>query len=168
LKGAIMGFGFVIGNGVSRAVVPAKMYEHKTTYACNLAYRDFTATHLICCDRYMAVQAMQHGAFDKSQGWTRSRWFGAIDMPRVKPLPELPFKGSHKHDRDSDWGSGSYAALLACQADHELLIFIGFDLWGLGGNVNNIYAGENGYGPATSKAVGPQAWIHQLGKLMEV
>jgi hypothetical protein len=162
-----MSWGFIIGNGISRAAIPANMYEHKTTYACNLAYRDFASTHLVCCDRHMVVQAIQDGACSKSQVWTRQRWFSNIDMPLVQPLPDLPYTGNSKYDRDMDWGSGSYAALLACQADHDLLIFVGFDLWGSEKKVNSIYAGENGYSSKLSNAVNPQVWIHQLSILME-
>lgn len=162
-----MSFGFVIGNGVSRTAIPSKLYEHKITYACNLAYRDIKPTNLVCCDRHIIVQAIQDGAGGSSQLWTRDRWFSAIAMPGVKILPELPYEGNHKYDRPMDWGSGSYAALLACQAEHDLLVFVGFDLWGIEGKVNNVYAGEKGYGPKDGGAVGPQAWIHQISKLME-
>ena len=161
-----MSFGFVIGNGISRTAVPAKMYDKKDTWACNLAYRDFTPANLICCDRHITVSAVSAGMNTKCQMWTRDRWFGAIEMPGVKPLPSLPFPIEIKHDREMDWGSGTYAAYLAALSEHDIIVMIGFDLWGTKDRrVNNVFAGEEGYGPKDAAPVGSEGWIHQFGRI---
>lgn len=161
-----MSFGFVIGNGESRLSVPATMYQHKDTWACNLAYKQFSPKNLICCDRHILVQAIGDNA--KGQIWTRKRWFSSMELPNVQHLPDLPYQGIHKFDQHMNWGSGTYAAYLACMSDHDILVFIGFDLWGKDNRINNVFKGEKGYGPKDSGPVGPQAWIHQIDKLMEI
>ena len=163
-----MSFGFVIGNGESRINIPASMLERKQTYACNLAYRLFAPTHLVCCDKQMIFNAYSEGAGNKSTLWTRKKWLSKLAMPGVKALPEdFAWPERCKHDRPMDWGSGSYAALLACANDHDILVFIGFDLWSKDGKVNNVFKGEKGYGPKDADAVGPEGWIHQLNLLMK-
>lgn len=162
-----MSFGFVVGNGESRLAVPARMLEHKEVYACNLAYRQFKVKELVCCDKRVLATAVSEGANLRARLWTRSRWFSQMDLPGVHVLPEnFPWPENNKHDQYMNWGSGTYAALLACRSDHEILVFIGFDLWSKNGKVNNVFKGENGYGPKDADAVGPEGWIHQLDLLM--
>jgi hypothetical protein len=168
MEGTDMSFGFVIGNGESRQAVPARMLEHRQTYACNLAYRQFAPTNLICCDKQMIITALSEGAGKNSCLWTRKRWFHGIDLPSVQELPEdFAWPQSIKHDQPMHWGSGSYAALVACRAAHEILVFIGFDLWSKDGRVNNLFKGQKGYGPADADPVGPEGWIHQMDVLMK-
>ena len=68
-----MSFGVVVGNGISRMDVDRDHYLGKETWACNLAYKQFKPTHLVCCDRAMAVLALSSNVKDHSTIWTRSR-----------------------------------------------------------------------------------------------
>ena len=161
-----MSFGYVIGNGQSRIGIPEKIWEGKDTWACNLAYRQFAPTNLVCCDKAMIIMALSESADDKSQLWTRSRWFTKLALKDTKPLPVPDIIVETKFDREMDWGSGTYAAYLACLSEHDILVFVGFDLWATKENrVNNVFAGEKGYGPKDAGPVGPEAWIHQFSRL---
>jgi len=79
----------------------------------------------------------------------------------------LPFPLEKKFDQPMNWGSGTYAAYLACLEDSNVIILAGFDLWAINGLVNNIYAGQNGYGPKDAGPVNPSVWIYQFTKLFE-
>ena len=162
-----MSFGVVVGNGISRMDVDRDHYLGKETWACNLAYKQFKPTHLVCCDRAMAVLALSSNVKDHSTIWTRKRWFSVVDLPGVEALPDLPFPKLSAYDRDMDWGSGTYAAYLACISKHDILAFVGFDLWDDRGKVNNVFAGEKGYGPSNASPVDPSAWIHQIAVLLK-
>lgn len=162
-----MQFGFVIGNGESSNAVPGRIYENKQTWACNLAYRHLIPKNLVCCDKNILVTALSEGAANFSKVWTRSRWSRSVDLRSVNLLPDtLPFPKECKHDLPMHWGSGVYAAYLACQSQHDILVFIGFDLWpNSQGKVNNMFAGEKGYGPKDAAPVSPEGWIHQFERL---
>lgn len=163
-----MTMSFVIGNGTSRRSVPNDLLKDKNTYACNLAYRDLPVKNLIVCDRYLLVNAIAEGANKNSKLWTRQRWFNNIPtQDNLFVFPELPFDIQDKYDQPMNWGSGTYAAYLACRDEPNILIFIGFDLWGLNGKVNNVYAGQTFYGSVDDAPVGPEAWIYQFGKLFD-
>lgn len=163
-----MSFGLIIGNGESRLALDPSVYDKKDTWACNLAYKEFTPRNLVCCDKNMLTLAISEGASRNSQVWTRKMWASKIALQGIHFLPEdLPFPKESKHDIPLHWGSGTYAAYLACLSPHDILVFVGFDLWGTKDNkINNVYKGQHGYGPADSDAVGPQGWIYQLGRLM--
>lgn len=161
-----MNFSYVIGNGVSRRKIPSKFYQQKDTYGCNLAYKDIELKNLVVCDRFMFTTALSQNAHLKTTIWTRSRWLQQISTENVFALPQIPYKPEIKHDLEMNWGSGLYAALLAAGSDSDVIVLIGYDLWPLpDGNVNNIYAGESGYGPKEAAGVDPSGWIHQFSKL---
>lgn len=165
-----MNIAYVIGNGISRKRISNDWYENRNTYACNLTYQDFTPKNLIICDRPLLVEAISQNAHLKSKVWTRDRWKRHVEaVENVYALPDLPYKSVVKHDQPMNWGSGLYAALLACQEDNDLLVFIGFDLWPTSKNkVNNVYAGNKGYGPVDGGPVDPGGWIYQFTKLFEL
>lgn len=164
-----MSFGLIVGNGESRLALDPSVYEKKDTWGCNLVYREFAPRTLVCCDKHILITAISERAERSSQVWTRALHFGQFNLPdSIKSLPEdLPFPKESKHDIALHWGSGTYAAYLACLSPHDILVFVGFDLWGTKDNrINNVYKGQNGYGPADGDAVGPQGWIYQFGRLM--
>ena len=165
-----MNIAYVIGNGISRTKLKNDWYEGRNTYSCNLTYQDFTPKNLIICDRYILVEAISQNAHLKTKIWTRDRWKRHVEaVENVYVLPDPPYKSVTKHDQPMNWGSGLYAALLACQEDNALIVLIGFDLWPTNKNkVNNVYAGNNGYGPKDSSPVDPSGWIYQFTKLFEI
>lgn len=165
-----MNIAYVIGNGISRKRIDNDWYEDRNTYSCNLTYQDFTPKNLVICDRHLLVDAISQNAHLKSKVWTRDRWKRHVEsVENVHALPALPYDPVVKHDQPMNWGSGLYAALLACYEDNDLIILIGFDLWPNSQNkVNNVYAGNKGYGPVDGNAVDPSGWIYQFTKLFEL
>lgn len=164
-----MNIAFVIGNGLTRKKIDPAFYEGKETYGCNLAYRDIALKNLICCDRHIVLTAVSEGAANKCKVYTRQRWLNAMQLENVYALPDLPYQPVVKHDQPMNWGSGLYAALMACQSNNDILVFLGFDLWANTDNTNNnIYAGERGYGPKNGGPVDPSGWIYQFTKLFEL
>ena len=163
-----MSFGLIVGNGESRLTLDTSVYEKKDTWGCNLVYREFTPRTLVCCDKNILITAISERAERSSSIWTRKMWSGKLDLQDINYLPEdLPFPKESKHDLHLHWGSGTYAAYLACLSPHDILVFVGFDLWGNKDNkINNVFKGQNGYGPADGDAVGPQGWIHQISRLI--
>jgi hypothetical protein len=162
-----MSFAVVVGNGISRRGIDPDHYLGKETWACNLAYRNLKTKNLVCCDKLIAIEALACNVSKQSTVWTRKRWFSVIDLEGAEALPDLPFPKDTNYDREMDWGSGTYAAFLACRSKHDIIAFVGFDLWDNNGKVNNVFAGEKGYGPADAVPVSPDAWIHQISVLMK-
>ena len=165
-----MNIAYVIGNGISRSRLESDWYEGRNTYSCNLTYQDFTPKNLIICDRHLLVEAISQNAHLKSKVWTRDKWKRHVEaVENIYALPNPPYTPATKHDQPMNWGSGLYAALLACLEDNDLIILIGFDLWPTSQNkVNNVYAGNTGYGPKDAGPVDPSGWIYQFTKLFEI
>lgn len=165
-----MNIAYVIGNGISRTKIENDWYADRNTYSCNLTYRDFVPKNLIVCDRHLLVEAISENVHLKSKIWTRDIWKKHVEaVENIYELPAIPYKPVIKHDKAMNWGSGLYAVLLACLEDNDLIILIGFDLWPTSQNkVNNVYAGNKGYGPANGGPVDPSGWIYQFTKLFEL
>ena len=163
-----MSYSIILGNGQSRRSVPAKILKNKNTFACNYAYRDYEVKNLICCDRHILTTAISEGAAENSKIWTRPRWHNNIEPKNnVNIFPQLPFPVYQKFDQPMNWGSGTYAAYLACLDEPSVLVFAGFDLWGNENKINSVYAGQEGYQAVDSGAVNPSVWIYQFSKLFE-
>ena len=177
-----MSTAFVIGNGESRLQFNLKHLDRKgTTYGCNGLHRDYKADVNVACDIRMVTEIAEHGY----QVYTRDRWmnlfknmqgakkyedFFTADNPLVKCLPELPYEGDERPDEPFQWGTGSYAAYLACLSEATTIYMLGFDLYGLDNHTkhNNVYKGTTNYEDESYRAVGPEYWIHQLAKLFEI
>ncbi len=150
----------VIGNGQSRARIDLSRINDEKI-GCNAIFRDENVDHLICCDRRMVKQALNHGRLNI---YTRQRWYNEFED--VNPLPDLPYKGRDRKDDPFNWGSGPYALLLGAILDDNIDI-IGFDLYGIEGKVNNIYSGTNGYHPKDSDKVDHSYWDYQISKIFK-
>ena len=162
-----MSFSLVVGNGISRRVLDNSVYENKTTWACNLAYRDFAPTNLVICDKLVLITAMSEGAASRTKVWTRSRWFGKLALDNVETLPDSsPWAARDRWDEHMNIGSGLYAAIQAAAGDEEIIVLVGFDLWPTKmGRFNNCYAGEKHYADKNSDGVDPAGWITQFTRL---
>lgn len=158
---------FVIGNGESRKNINLdKIKELKI--GCNAILRDWHMDHLICCDRKMVLESIAEIDLQKTIAYTRPEY---VDMhPQLKPLPTLPYQSVLRQDQPIHWGSGSYAVLLAAQLNTamEPIHLLGFDLYGLGEHINNVYKDSYGYNKSSERAVDPRYWIHQLHKIFEI
>ena len=148
----------VIGNGVSRKDIPLdKIYQEKI--GCNAIFRDHYVQHLVCCDKRMVKQALQH----HDTIYTRQRWNKELG---VLPLPNLIKEGTERMDEPFHWGSGPYAVLLGATLDNKVNL-LGFDLYSKDNKVNNLYKGTEGYSSADSHAVDHSYWVHQIAKVFE-
>ena len=161
--------GFVIGNGRSRVGLDLRRLNTAgVTYGSNAIMRDAWVNNIVCCDRVMLGEATGHHIEKKTNIYTRARWLQDNQDPNLRVVPDLPYLGPNKADQAQHWGSGHYSALLACTAGHEVIIYVGFDLYGNAkGKQNNVYSDTNGYKAKTEDAVDPKFWIYHSAKLFE-
>lgn len=156
----------VIGNGESRLRVDIKVIED-FKIGCNAVHRDFTVDHLICVDRRMVQEALEKEVHISSKIYTRTDWgYDFLTIDNLYPVPNLPYSGNERWDEPFQWGSGPYAVLLGAILDKQVKL-LGFDLYGRGTSINNIYKGTQGYDPADRNAVDPKYWIYQISKVFE-
>jgi hypothetical protein len=158
----------VIGNGQSRQTINLNNLTGQKI-GCNAIIRDTHVDYLVCCDKKMVRQALQQNF---SPIYTRSRWSDDFDSVNVQSLPELPYKGEDRKDDPFNWGSGPYAILLACNLQKTKptatnIKLVGFDLYGLDGKLNNMYANTNGYKDADEEQVDWSYWEYQIAKIFE-
>ena len=154
----------VIGNGESRKSIDISTLKLPTV-GCNAIFRDMTVDHLVCVDRRMIREALEHNNTNQSILYTRPEWCAEIG---VFPVPELPYKGDLRQDAPWHWGTGQYALLVAvkyCVMDHILVI--GFDMKSKDGLVNNYYKDSKSYDESKKSAVDPSYWLYQNRKIFE-
>ena len=147
----------VVGNGESRQKVDiGGLYGSKI--GCNAVHRDLFVNHLVCIDRRPLTEALAAN-LNSTTIWTRPEY-------RVHPcveVPEVP-QGNQRPDQPKHWGSGPYAVLIATLFSKEIHM-IGFDLYGNGNLINNVYKGTDCYAENTSPAVDPRYWIYQISRV---
>ena len=190
---------FVIGNGESRKIFPIEHLKGKgVIYGCNAIYRD----HPWLCDHIVAVNEPMydevkewydhakpvlklHGPNDLSK-WDYTK--GLEDkMPNGLKLYRL-WRGAGKlknggkiktHDFSANKGSGCSALLLAAEAGHKHIVFLGFDIlgarqWEYTGvrtgehsrEQNNIYKDTQNYPTRVSmKAYSKYEWMFQIRQI---
>ena len=144
---------FVLGNGTSRASLDLnRLKEVGTVFGCNALYREFTPDVLISTDPGISEEIQNSGYPLKNLHYTR------------KPIPGL---GSKKIEFNYGFSSGPIAMTYACKTDAEYVYFAGFDLTGINGNVNNIYADTPNYKPSSAKETYYGNWVVQIQKVIE-
>ena len=154
----------VIGNGESRIGINIEQLKLPTV-GCNAIFRDMRVDHLVCCDRRMVREALNHPNADESCLYTRQEWYEEFG---VFPVPDVPYKGDLRQDDPWHWGTGQYALLVALQyAVTEHIHIIGFDLFGVEGYVNNVYKDTKSYSDSAKQPVDPSYWIYQNKKIFE-
>jgi hypothetical protein len=160
---------FVIGNGRSRVGFDIRRLNVAgVTYGTNALFRDHPVNYLVCADRTMLKEAHTSNVQNISFLYSRARWLEGNNDPSLQVVPDLPYLGPNKADKAEHWGSGHYASLLACQKNHEIIIHLGFDLWGNAHNEqNNVYSNTHGYKDKKEDAVDPKFWIYHSAKLFE-
>jgi hypothetical protein len=157
-----------IGNGESRAGLDlTQILKTNISVGCNAISRDYAVDHLVCCDRRMVKEAITVGIPVHSI-YTRPEWVSEFKYSSwVKTVPELPYQGDTRPDEPFQWGSGPYAILLAAELAVDEVWLIGFDLYGDGNKVNNVYKGTENYVKESHHAIDPSYWIHQTAKVFE-
>ena len=159
----------VVGNGQSREQVDLNQISN--IVGCNALIRDVPVDHLVCCDRRMVEEAIEHPNAKNTIIYVRPDWFEHFRKikkdRRILKVPELPYQTSRsKIDNPIHWGSGAYAVLLAATLDDEVTL-LGFDLYSINDKVNNIYKGTLNYCLKESKPVDHSYWEYQIGKVFE-
>lgn len=152
----------VIGNGESRKNIDFNEFNC-VKVGCNAIHRDFHVEHLVCVDRRTLTEAIDSTA---TTIYTRQDWLNFSKDSRVQLVPELPYNGELREDDPWNWGSGQFALLVGCSLSNHIHI-VGFDLWGNGTLVNNVYKDTKNYDPSTKRAVDPRYWIYQNSKIFQ-
>lgn len=163
----------VVGNGESRSqLILQEFKDHYTLIGCNALCRDITVDHLVVCDRRMVEEAVQNPNTFNSVIHVRDDWYHYYRKIRknknVKCLPDIPYSSKFKADEKRNWGSGTYAILLAAQMTMTNIFLVGFDLYGNQRKINNIYKNTANYNQEDSHAIDPSFWIYQTSKIFSL
>jgi hypothetical protein len=148
-------YGFVLGNGTSRAGIdPKKLQEFGKIYGCNALYRELDPDFLIAVDVKMILEITKKEYQLKNKNvWTNQnkayRGIEGLNFFR-------PSKG---------WSSGPTALHMASQHNYNKIFILGFDYQGLIKNdkrvINNMYAGTPNYKKTTDTATYYGNWLKQ-------
>lgn len=145
---------FVLGNGRSRLELDLpQLKETGTVYGCNALYREFTPHILVSTDPGISEEIQNSGYAKNNIHYTR------------KPIPG---KGSRKIDRNFGFSSGPIAMTYAALSSAERIYFAGFDLVGINGKVNNIYADTPHYKTSQDKETFYGNWVNQIQGIIKV
>lgn len=159
----------VLGNGESRLSIDLSLLQSQyTIFGCNAIYRDFLVDYLVCCDRRMVKEVLNNDSSKKINLYTRIDSKNMFDPSGVNFLPDLPYYGLERQDKIQHWGSGPYAVLLAASIGFTDITLVGFDLYGNGKFINNVYKNTKNYQTENVPAVDPSYWIYQIGKVFEI
>jgi len=157
----------VVGNGESRQGINLSKFSNKfTLVGCNAIHRDVEVEHLVCCDRRMVEEAVVSDNTKNTKIYVRPEWhkyFRKIKKDkRIYLVPEVPYEQTKKQDKPLNWGSGTYALLLAATLKPETITMLGFDLYSKDNFINNLYKGTSNYNDHKSKPVDHSYWEYQI------
>ena len=146
-----MSIAFVLGNGMSRKVIPLEpLREIGKLYGCNAIYRNFTPDYLIAVDSKMVFEICEKDIHHKVETWTN---------------PNRSYKRFQKLNYFSPslgWSSGPTALGLASKHGHKVIYILGFDFHGSpSGKMNNIYADSKNYKKSSDVATYHGNWNRQ-------
>lgn len=142
----------VLGNGQSRLEVNlADLKLLGTVYGCNALYREFSPDVLVSTDPGISGEIQMSGYSKTHTHYTR------------KPLPD---KGAKLIEHHFGWSSGPIALTYAAASDATSIYFVGFDLSGLAGKFNNVYADTAHYKKSADTATYNGNWIRQIAQLL--
>ena len=145
---------FIIGNGNSRLSFDlTELSKHGKMYGCNALYRDHIPDVLVSVDPPITEEISKYDIPLKTKHYAR------------KPLHDA----SHKltEEQNSGFSSGPIACKLASLDAHDTQFLVGFDFASLNDNINNVYAGTNGYWPKTNRATYHGNWVKQFSEIFE-
>lgn len=159
----------VLGNGESRSHLNLTVLSKQfTIIGCNAIYRDIQVPHLVCCDRRMINEACSVIDTNQTKIYTRKKWKSMIKDIVLYDLPDLPYQGHLRQDKEDNWNSGPYAVLLSTSLPSDEIFLAGFDLYSTDGKVNNIYKDSLNYQKSNSPPVEPSYWIYQISKIFDI
>ena len=162
----------VIGNGESRKNINLQSLTGKITMiGCNAVHRDCIVDHLVCFDSRMVREALKDVNTCETLIYVRDDWYHhfkkMLKHRNIRLMPEIPYKGHSRADAARNWGSGTYALIVASNLEHGCIYLLGFDLYGDRQLVNNIYKDTDNYSSSRSSAIDPSYWIYQTAKVFE-
>jgi hypothetical protein len=147
-----MSVAFVLGNGISRKIIPLEPLRDKgKIYGCNAIYRDFIPDYLVAVDSKMVFELVEKNIPNKVSVWTN---------------PNRSYKKFHHlnfFEPSLGWSSGPTALHLASMHKHQLIYILGFDFMGTPeGKHNNIYSDSRNYKKSTDVATYHGNWNRQV------
>lgn len=161
----------VLGNGESRLNFPAhKLTGHVQLVGCNAAHREIIFDHLVCCDERMVREAVEDPNTAETIIYVREHGYQLFrkiqKRKNIVLVPNIPNQQLIRVDTPRNWGSGTYAHLIASQLDNVNLVYlVGFDLYSKNQFVNNVYKNTKNYSSSSSHAIDPSYWIWQSAKV---
>lgn len=170
----ILDSAIVIGNGESRKSIDIqKLTGRITLIGCNAIHRDAIVDHLVCVDRRMAEEAVANINTCKTTIYVRDHsydfFFKLQNKKNISLVPSIPNQSFDRIDQSRNWGSGSFALLIGSELPHIKKIYmLGFDLYGIGSSVNNLYKNTKNYSNEISHAIDPDYWIRQSSKIFKL
>lgn len=137
----------VIGNGPSRLDFNLELLHGQhggekivsvgQSYGCNLLYKDFNPTFLVCVDKQILPEIVESGYCEDNIVYTNAKNF--IFYPELTHLYPLHYPAN----------AGTLALHLACADGHKHIFMLGFDFYNLG-NENVYFEAHNRYQEAVN------------------
>ena len=164
----------VMGNGESRSSINIQNLLGKISLVgCNAIHRDAVVNHLVCCDERMVREAVENPNTASTFIHVREhafQWFRKVQKHKnIILLPDIPNQEHNRIDQSRNWGSGTYALLVASQLpDIKKIYLLGFDLYGNDKLVNNLYKNTKNYSAGGSHSIDPSYWIWQAAKVFKL
>jgi len=164
----------VLGNGESRTNFPTyKLTGHVPLIGCNAVHRDTIVDHLVCCDERMIREAVLNPNTMETKIYVREHgydFFRKVQKRKnIVKVPNIPNPQLIRVDNPRNWGSGTYAHLIASQLeDVKQIYMLGFDLYSSNQFVNNLYKNTKNYSASASHAIDPSYWIWQSNKVFKI
>ena len=143
-------FGFVLGNGKTRAQVnPVRLRHHGLLYVCNRACEEMEYDYCIAVDKKISreLQDKKYTIYTRTQNC-----FNQYSLPL---------------QHNSGWSSGPAAAGMAVLNGHPYIFLIGMDLISDTDTINNLYADTPHYKSSSSTATPYVNWISQIQTLIK-
>lgn len=143
---------FVLGNGTSRLGLDLEaLRQHGKIYGCNGLYRDFTPDVLVATDPGISSEIEDADYPSRGTFYTRN--------PRHDASLPIPM--------NYGFSSGPIAATLAARDMHNPVYLIGFDLTGVDGHFNNVYADTPHYKLSSQEPTFYGNWVNQIIKVSQ-
>lgn len=157
----------VVGNGESRRGIDISKFSNRfETVGCNAIHRDFKVDHLVCCDRRMVDESVESDNTKDTKIYVREEWYRYYRKvrkdKRIQVVPSIPYQELRKQDKPINWGSGTYAILVAANLNPKSITLLGFDLYPTDDKVNNVYKGTVNYSSKDSKPIDYSYWEYQI------
>jgi hypothetical protein len=142
-----MTISFVLGNGKSRSSIDfLELKKYGKIFGCNALYRDYTPDVLVATDPEISTEIMNSGYALNNKFYTRNPIAG---------------KGANQIQEFFGYSSGPVALSLACQESTKIFL-LGFDLKGIEGKFNNIYADTKFYKKSNQTETYYGNWVNQI------